>query len=54
MLQMKAVANPNATTVNGSSRQSISMDHSRINCLPSQPERHALFAVIVRHPSLVS
>ena len=49
MPQMKAVANPNATTVNGSSRQSIHMDCSRMNGLLSASEQHAPFAAVVGH-----
>ena len=49
MPQMEAVANPNATTVNGSSRQSIHMDCSRMNGLLSASEQHAPFAAVVGH-----
>jgi hypothetical protein len=49
MPQMKAVANPNAATVNGSSRQSIHMDCSRMNGLLSASEQHAPFAAVVGH-----
>ena len=48
-LQTNAVATPSAVTVKGSSRQSMTMDCSWTNRLPTPRERHAPFVAVVGH-----